>query len=105
MAQAVVIADEITAAGFRLAGIGAIVPVADESGALSEEVRRAFEQACRDATLVFVTAELARYLPRARLDAALEAIAPTVAVIPDIEARSISADIGVELRRTLGVSA
>jgi vacuolar-type H+-ATPase subunit F/Vma7 len=96
-AIAIAIADEITAAGFRLAGVETIVASADQ-------VADAFDRACRDATLVFVTAELARHVPHARLIAALEATEPTVAVIPDIEARSVAPDLGAELRRALGVS-
>ncbi|MGB8327286.1 MAG: V-type ATP synthase subunit F [Steroidobacteraceae bacterium] len=96
MAVAVAIADEITAAGFRLAGVRTLVVTPDA-------VPDAFDRACRDAALVFVTAELARHLPRARLAAALEAHAPIVAVIPDIEARSVAPDLGAELRRALGV--
>lgn len=91
------IADEITAAGFRLAGLRVVVV---EPGG----VQPAFDEACRSASLVLVTAELARHLPRARLAAALEGRAPVVGVIPDIEERSIVPDLGAELRRVLGVS-
>jgi vacuolar-type H+-ATPase subunit F/Vma7 len=94
---AIAIADEITAAGLRLAGVRTII-------AQAAEVPDAFEEACRAAPLVLVTAELARHVPRARLVSALEGNAPLVAVIPDIEERSIAADVGTELRRVLGVS-
>jgi vacuolar-type H+-ATPase subunit F/Vma7 len=97
VAAAIAIADEITAAGLRLAGVRTIV-------AEAAEVPHAFEEACRSAPLVLVTAELARYVPRPRLASALAGTAPLVAVIPDIEERSIAADLGAELRRALGVS-
>ena len=97
MAAAIAIADEITAAGLRLAGVRTIV-------AEAAQVAEAFEEACRSAPLVLLTAELARYLPRQRLVAALEGSEPLVAVIPDIEERSIAADLGAELRRALGVA-
>lgn len=97
MPAAIVIADEITAAGFRLAGTRTIVPqIAD--------VPAVFAAACGAAPLVFLTAELARHVPRARLVAALQGTTPLVAVIPDIEERSVVPDLGAELRRALGVT-
>jgi vacuolar-type H+-ATPase subunit F/Vma7 len=97
MAAAIAIADEITAAGLRLAGVRTIV-------AAAAEVPQAFEEACRSAPLVLITVELARHVPRPRLAAALAGTEPLVTVIPDIEERSIAADLGAELQRALGVA-
>jgi vacuolar-type H+-ATPase subunit F/Vma7 len=97
LSAAIAIVDEITAAGLRLAGVRTIV-------AEAAQVPEAFEEACRSALLVLLTAELARYVPPQRLAAALEGSEPLVAVIPDIEERSIAPDLGAELRRALGVA-
>jgi vacuolar-type H+-ATPase subunit F/Vma7 len=104
VAVPVAIADEITAAGLRLAGVETVVFAADELPQPPEPLWRAFDAACRAAPLVLVTAELARHLPRARLEAALAAEAPLVAVIPDIEERSLAPDVAAEVGRALGVS-
>lgn len=98
MTTAIAISDEITAAGLRLAGLQTMVVA-------PEDVAAAFELACRGAPLVLLTAEIARHVPRARLAAALLGSAPLVAVIPDIEQRSIAPDVGAEMRRVLGVTA
>lgn len=98
MTAAIAISDEITAAGLRLAGLQTMVVA-------PEDVAAAFESACRGAPLVLLTAEIARHVPRARLAAALLGSAPLVAVIPDIEQRSIAPDVGAEMRRVLGVTA
>lgn len=104
MGAPVAIADEITAAGLRLAGVETVVFAAGRLPQPPEALWRAFEAACRDAPFVILTADLARHLPRARLAAALEADAPLVAVIPDIEERSLAPDVVAELDRALGVA-
>jgi vacuolar-type H+-ATPase subunit F/Vma7 len=98
VATAIAIADEITAAGLRLAGVQTVV-------AAPADIPAAFESACRSAAFVLLTADSARHVPRARLAAALLGTAPLVAVIPDIEQRSIAPDVGAEMRRVLGVTA
>lgn len=104
MRAPIAIADEITAAGLRLAGVETVVFAAGELAQPPESLWRAFDAACRDAPLVILTAELARHLPRARLAAALEADVPLLAVIPDIEERSLAPDVVAELDRALGVA-
>ena len=96
MATAVFIGDELTAAGFRLTGIDTIVP---PPKAASE----ALGVARKNAALVIMTAELARRVPAAELEAALIAETPAVAIIPDVRERAAPPDLVRRLRRTLGI--
>jgi vacuolar-type H+-ATPase subunit F/Vma7 len=93
-----VIADELTALGWRL--IGDRVLTSDAAGVL-----RAFELAQRDADVVLITATLAAELPRAQLEAALRAVPPLLLVIADIANTVAPADIQHEVARALGVAA
>ena len=76
MLAPVVIADELTAAGFRLAGARTIVPT-------PETLSSVFEAACEGCELLLLSATLAAELPRRRLESALVADRPLVLVIPD----------------------
>jgi len=96
MGAAVFIGDEITAAGFRLAGVETVVPPPEEAG---EALRAARQRAA----LVIVTAELARHVPANELEAALIAESPAVAVIPDMRMRVEPPDLARRLRRALGI--
>ncbi len=91
------LADEVTAVGFRLAGVIVDVPQA-------ADLRRRFEQLCDEAQLVLITAELARQLPLAALQRRQRAVRPLVLVIPDVRGRSEPPDLGTVLRRQLGMS-
>jgi vacuolar-type H+-ATPase subunit F/Vma7 len=92
-----VIADEITAAGWRLAGTEVQTP---EAKALGE----CFRTALSGTDLVLITAEFAARLPVSQLEEALGTPRPLVLVIPDLrhnrEAPRIEDDVG----RALGVS-
>jgi vacuolar-type H+-ATPase subunit F/Vma7 len=96
MAAPVVIADELTAAGFRLAGVRTIVPT-------SRTLAAAFEAACEDCELLLLTAAVAARLPPQRLESALVAARPLLLVIPDALRRHDPPDLAHALRRTLGV--
>jgi vacuolar-type H+-ATPase subunit F/Vma7 len=98
MTGPVVIADEITATGYRLAGARALVP---EDSSLS----RIFDEACEESTVLLITAELAAQLPRGKLEQALLATRPLVVVIPDAGRRGPPPDIARALRAALGVEA
>ncbi len=92
----VFIGDELTAAGFRLAGIETIVPPA-------EDVAPAFAEAAGRAGLVIITAALAHQIPRGELDAAMAAEAPAVAIIPDVLFAAPPPDLARRLRQILGI--
>jgi vacuolar-type H+-ATPase subunit F/Vma7 len=96
MGAAVFIGDELTAAGFRLTGIDAVM-------AEPEAAANALRAARKEAALVIMTAELARHVPAAELEAALIAEAPIVAIIPDVLERVNPPDLASRLRRTLGI--
>ncbi len=98
MAQPVLISDRLTAAGFRLAGVRALVPDPDE-------VATVFREVLKDRQPVMITAELTRHLPDGLLDEAVHRADPPVAIIPDIERKREPADMGESVRRALGVEA
>ena len=91
------LADEVTAVGFRLAGVTVDVPQ-------SPDLRRRFEQLCDVAQLVLITAELARQLPPAVLQRRQRAVRPLVLVIPDVRGRCEPPDLANALRRQLGMA-
>jgi len=96
MGGAAFIGDELTATGFRLAGLETLTPA-------PAGVAAAFADCQRRAALVIVTAECARHLPQDQLKAALLADAPIVAVIPDVLARVEPPLLGSRVKSLLGI--
>jgi vacuolar-type H+-ATPase subunit F/Vma7 len=96
MATIVFIGDELTATGYRLAG-------AEVSTPEPAEIAVVFARARADARLVIVTAEFARTIPPADLDAAIVAETPIVTVVPDVLGRTAPPDPARRLRSTLGI--
>ncbi len=94
----VVVADEVTALGWRL--IGAQVQLRAQTS-----TRDAFREALRSADVVLITAECAREISVAHLNSALLAGKPLVLVIADLRRRHEPPDIELEVRRALGVPA
>lgn len=92
----VVVADELTAVGWRLAG-------ARVSIATAADVAERFEQALTSAELVMISAPLAARLSAPRLAAALEAFPPLTLVIADLRHTEVPPDLEAEARRALGV--
>lgn len=97
MGTCALLADEVTAAGFRLAGVDVQVP--DDA-----DLVRCFERLCEEAQLVLVTAELAGRLPSAVLRSRQQSSRPLVLVIADARGRSEPQALGDTLRRQLGMS-
>jgi vacuolar-type H+-ATPase subunit F/Vma7 len=96
MGSAIFIGDELTAAGFRLAGIHTVVPS-------PEAASDALRQARKQAALVIMTADLARHVPVDEIDAALVAETPAVAIVLDMLFRAHMPDLASRLRRVLGI--
>jgi len=96
MSDIVFIGDELSAAGFRLAGARVHAPAADETLAV-------FEAARREARLLLVTAAVAAHLPPALLSQALAATQPLLLVVPDVRGRQQPPDLGHRVRRQLGI--
>jgi vacuolar-type H+-ATPase subunit F/Vma7 len=95
--QVAVIADELTAVGWALAG-------AQVFAASADTIEDCFKTARECAELVVLTAELAALLPQARLQEALESFPPLTLVIGDVRGRQGPPDLALEARRALGVA-
>lgn len=89
--------DEVSAAGFRLAGVEVHAPTPAEAPGL-------FRRLATEAELVLLTAEVAGWLPEVELRRAQAAERPQVLVIADVRARAEPPDIGAALRRQLGMA-
>lgn len=96
MGAAVFIGDELSATGFRLTGVKSVVTAPDAA-------EDALHDAQKQAALVIITAELARHMPAASLEAALIAEAPALAIIPDVRMHTPLPDLARKLRRALGI--
>jgi vacuolar-type H+-ATPase subunit F/Vma7 len=96
MASAIFIGDELTAAGYRLAGIETVVPAQDDASAALRDARNR-------AGIVIITADVARRIATPELEAALLAETPGLAIVPDILLQSQPPDLAGRLRRILGI--
>lgn len=99
MARVVYIGDEVTAAGFRLAGLEAQVT---DAGGAGEALRAAL---AGDDDCVLFSGQLTDYVPPALLQQALEGIEPLFAVVPDIRGLAAPTDLVLEVRNALGIEA
>jgi vacuolar-type H+-ATPase subunit F/Vma7 len=96
VSEPVYIGDAVSAAGYRLAGLRVQVP--DTAELLAQ-----IEQACTDAPLVLLGADLAGQLPVADLDRLLSRVTPAVVVVPDVRGQAALPDLAKRLRQQLGV--
>lgn len=96
MSSIVFIGDEVSAAGYRLAGVEVFSPDADD-------VAQAFTTACKTADAVFITAEFANHVPQARLDRMVEAITPLVMVVEDARGAVHAQTIEDRVKLVLGL--
>jgi hypothetical protein len=98
MRPPVYLGDEISAAGWGLAGLRTGVPApGDETSALAD--------ARTDAPLVLVSAALAARMDAAALRDALCALQPLVLVVPDPQGQVAGPDLALRLRAQLGLEA
>jgi vacuolar-type H+-ATPase subunit F/Vma7 len=96
MAAPVYLGDEVSAAGFRLAGLQTRTPQrGEETSALSS--------ARAEAPLVLVAATLAARIAEGELRAAMAALSPLVLIVPDIDGATPVPDLALRLRRQLGL--
>lgn len=91
------IGDEVSAAGFRLAGVAVWVPTREEAPVL-------FRRLLDEVQIALITAEAATWLPHDELRRALAAEQPLVLVIPDVRARAEPPDVASTLKRQLGMA-
>lgn len=96
MTAPVFIGDEVTAAGYRLAGARTIVPPAGG-------VQQAFETALETTELLFITSACAAEISGPTLDHATRAGQPLVLLVPDAGGRVMTPDLSVEVDRALGI--
>jgi vacuolar-type H+-ATPase subunit F/Vma7 len=89
------VGDALGAAGFRLAGASVFTPDAGAEAA-------ALAQASESAQVVLLSAAVARALPRGELQAALAALQPMVAIVPESGAIS-PLDPAERVRAQLGL--
>ena len=92
----VFIGDEVSACGYRLAGLQVRVPGRDELDAV-------LAAACEQAPLVLITAGVARWLPAAQLERLLAGVDPLLVVVPDVLGAAGADDVATRMRRQLGV--
>jgi vacuolar-type H+-ATPase subunit F/Vma7 len=98
MARSILIGDETTAAGFRLAGLDVVVPAKGKAG-------EALSAALQDADLILITAGLAREVPAGMRDEALRGKTPMVVIVPDINASVAPPNMEANIRQILGIEA
>jgi vacuolar-type H+-ATPase subunit F/Vma7 len=97
MSAAVYLGDEVSAAGYRLAGATARTPGAGEETA-------ALALAQGQAPLVLVSVAVAKAIEQSALRVALSAPAPLVLIVPDLHGDA-PPDLATRLRGQLGLEA
>lgn len=98
MAAPVFIGDEVTAAGFRLAGYAVDVPRKGEAAEMLARARKSAE------LIVMTAGEAATVSPR-ELDEALRGPSPLLLIVPDINATREPPDMETRIRALLGIEA
>ena len=96
MVAPVFIGDEVTAAGFRLAGVRVRTP-------LPGDLRGVLDWANNTTSLIFITAEYAAILNQEEQQRLFTQLDPAVVVVPDIRSNTPVQDLATQLRAQLGV--
>lgn len=92
----VYIGDEVSAAGFRLAGLQVRVPA-------EGEYQQALDWAMDQGPLVLISTAVAEQIPAQELDVYLSRVSPAVVVVPDLTGDVPMPDLSTRLRRQLGL--
>ncbi len=90
------IGDEITASGFRLAGVQVHTPVAEETTGL-------FRKLMGTCGFIILSAAAAQRLPPQLLQQCAERGSPLVLQVPDATHQSIPRDLSRQIRERLGM--
>jgi len=98
MSIVIYLGDEVSAAGYRLAGALARSPVAGEEAA-------ALAWARSRASLVLLSAAVAAGIVETVLRTALSALTPLVLIVPDLQGEAPLPDLAARLRSQLGLEA
>ena len=91
------VGDEISALGYRLAGVHVEV-------AGGAELLDVFERACAESRVVLVSFGVAVSLPKDKLERARAASSPLILVLPDEKSEEELLDPGARARAALGMS-
>lgn len=102
MTVPVYIGDEVSAAGWRLAGVRVSVP---EPGSETAALASALASAPEAAPLVLVSAAVAARIDAAALATAAGALSPLVLVLPDPQGEVVLPGLAGRLRTQLGLEA
>lgn len=97
MPAPIFLGDEVSAAGYRLAGARVRVPPAGQEASFLDGARR-------EAELVLITAECASRIPAPVLRQAVAAPMPLVLVVPDMLGRTEPPDLAARLLVQLGIA-
>ena len=92
----VYIGDEISAAGFRLAGLRVRVPA-------EGEYQQVLEWAMDQGPLILISTAVAEEIPAQELDVYLSRVSPAVVIVPDVTGNIPMPDLSTRLRRQLGL--
>ena len=92
----VFIGDEVSAAGFRLAGVRIRTP-------LPEELPTILAWSKKNTSLILITQEYLNYLDKPDQLQLVSQLDPPVAVVPDIRMHTPVTDLATQLRSHLGV--
>lgn len=98
MERPVFLGDEVTAAGFRLAGLEVRSPDPAHAGEALAEAR------AEEPPLILLTAELAANLAAAELEDLLAAARPPIHLVTDAAGRVPVPDLAARIRAQVGVS-
>jgi vacuolar-type H+-ATPase subunit F/Vma7 len=94
----VFIGDEVTAAGYRLAGL-------EVRTAEPAQARAALDQArSEEPPVILVTAELARAIPPAEMDGLVASAHPPIQVVADAGGRTLPPDLAARIRSQVGAA-
>lgn len=96
MGQVIFIGDEVTAAGFRLAGVACNSPEREDMPTLLSKARD-------DCELILITAEYAAWLGADAVGEMALWTRPLVAILPDIRNREAPPNLEDAVRRELGI--
>ena len=96
MSTPIYIGDEVSSAGFRLAGLRVRIPAAGEC---LNELKWAMDQS----QLVLISSAVASEIPGLELDHFLSRLSPAVVVVPDVHGNTPMMDLSARLRKQLGM--
>lgn len=96
MAAPIFIGDEVSAAGYRLAGIRIRTPE-------PKELLEVVNWACKQSPLVMITTEFAAMLPASERERFLSQLSPPLVEVPDIRNKTAGSELTRRMRAQLGV--